>query len=219
ENPNFPPNPKSKIVLIPNLCLSAYNKVSVWATRAVGEIPSSNNLRLQNLVDSQLEITNTESCRIALSAKFCSEKSPPPCLSPRILIYWLQGRFMSLWAVFRLEAFITASFDKERTFRSFHDKYRRSGRARSLRSDRAPARARALRSDRAERVFCCCVAILFELLFDDSRFFRKAFRKEESITEKYLSKKVSTFFFFGDLDVNFVVTVFDPNTMHLHDKR
>ncbi|KAF3527695.1 hypothetical protein DY000_02042401 [Brassica cretica] len=84
--------------------------------------------------------------------------------------------------------------------------------ARSLRSDRALARARPLRSDRAKRVFCCCVAILFELLFDDSCFFRKAFRKEESITKKYLSKKVSTFFFFGDLDVNFVVTVFDPNS-------
>ncbi|KAF3506200.1 hypothetical protein F2Q69_00008268 [Brassica cretica] len=77
------------------------------------------------------------------------------------------------------------------------------------------ARDRSLRSDRAERVFCCCVATLFELLFDDSRFFRKAFRKEESFTKKYLSKKVSTFFFFGDLDVNFVVTVFDPNSLCL----
>ncbi|KAF3515634.1 hypothetical protein DY000_02060223 [Brassica cretica] len=27
-----------------------------------------------------------------------------------------------------------------------------------------------------------------------------------------MSKRFSTFFFFGDLDVNFVVTVFDPNT-------
>ncbi|KAF2539268.1 hypothetical protein F2Q68_00019868 [Brassica cretica] len=60
-------------------------------------------------------------------------------------------------------------------------------------SDRAPARARSLRSDRAEHVFGCCVATLFELLSDDSRFFRKAFRKEESISKKYLSKKVSTF--------------------------
>nr|VDD37440.1 unnamed protein product [Brassica oleracea] len=39
----------------------------------------------------------------------------------------------------------------------------------------------------------------------------KVFRKEESISKKYLSKNFSTFFFFGDLDVNFVVTVFDPN--------
>ncbi|KAF3590742.1 hypothetical protein DY000_02024202 [Brassica cretica] len=89
--------------------------------------------------------------------------------------------------------------------------YRRFGRARSLRSDRALARAWSLCSDRAEHAFGCCVATLFELLSDDSRFFRKAFRKEESISKKYLSKKVFTFFFFGDSDVNFVVTVFDPN--------
>ncbi|KAF3599362.1 hypothetical protein F2Q69_00037241 [Brassica cretica] len=67
--------------------------------------------------------------------------------------------------------------------------YRRFGRARSLRSDRAPARpwslrsdralarARSLRSDRAEHAFGCCVATLF-----------------------------------GDFDVNFVATVFDPNS-------
>ncbi|KAF3517722.1 hypothetical protein DY000_02060789 [Brassica cretica] len=65
--------------------------------------------------------------------------------------------------------------------------------ARSLRSDRAPARARSLRSDRAEHAFGCCVATLFELLSDDSRFLRKAFRKEESISKKYLSKKFSMF--------------------------
>ncbi|KAF2610806.1 hypothetical protein F2Q70_00013710 [Brassica cretica] len=65
--------------------------------------------------------------------------------------------------------------------------------ARSLRSDRALARARSLRSDRAEHAFGRCVATLFELLSDDSRFLRKAFRKEESISKKYLSKKVSTF--------------------------
>ncbi|KAF3558372.1 hypothetical protein F2Q69_00014782 [Brassica cretica] len=40
---------------------------------------------------------------------------------------------------------------------------------------------RSLRSDRAEHVFGRCVAILFELLSDDSRFLCKAFRKEESI--------------------------------------
>ncbi|KAF2620221.1 hypothetical protein F2Q68_00039976 [Brassica cretica] len=83
--------------------------------------------------------------------------------------------------------------------------------SRSLRRNRAPARARSLPSDRAEHVFGCCIATLFELLSDDSHFFCKAFRKEESISKKYLSKKVSTFFFFGDLDVNFVSTVFDPN--------
>ncbi|KAF3528074.1 hypothetical protein DY000_02040389 [Brassica cretica] len=71
--------------------------------------------------------------------------------------------------------------------------YRRSGRTRSLRSDRASARARSLRSDQAEHVFVRCVAILFELLSDDSHFLRKVFRKEESISKKYLSKKVSTF--------------------------
>ena len=43
-------------------------------------------------------------------------------------------------------------------------------------------------------------------------FSAKLFRKEESISKKYLSKKFSKFFFFGDLDVNFVVTVFDPNS-------
>ncbi|KAF3609747.1 hypothetical protein DY000_02048803 [Brassica cretica] len=83
---------------------------------------------------------------------------------------------------------------------------------RSLRSDRALARTWSLRSDRTEHVFGRCVAILFEFLSDDSRFLRKAFRKEEFISKKYLSKKVSTFFFFGDLDVNFVATVFDPNS-------
>ncbi|KAF3512876.1 hypothetical protein F2Q69_00005807 [Brassica cretica] len=90
--------------------------------------------------------------------------------------------------------------------------YRRFGRARSLRSDRALARARFLCNDRAEHAFGCCVATLFELLSDDSRFLRKTFRKTKFISKKYLSKKVFTFFFFGDLDVNFVVTVFDPNS-------
>ena len=42
--------------------------------KAVGNIPSSNNLSLQNLVESQLEITKTESCLIALSAKFAVQK-------------------------------------------------------------------------------------------------------------------------------------------------
>ncbi|KAF3518371.1 hypothetical protein DY000_02060772 [Brassica cretica] len=80
--------------------------------------------------------------------------------------------------------------------------YRRFGRARSLRSDRAderPARARArsLCSDRAEHAFGCCVATFFELLSDDSRFLRKAFRKDESISKKCLSKKVFRFLLRG----------------------
>ncbi|KAF3609648.1 hypothetical protein DY000_02046139, partial [Brassica cretica] len=49
---------------------------------------------------------------------------------------------------------------------------------RSLRSDRALVQTRSLRSDRAEHVFGHCIAILFELLSDDSRFLRKAFREE-----------------------------------------
>ncbi|KAF3541749.1 hypothetical protein F2Q69_00021464 [Brassica cretica] len=56
-----------------------------------------------------------------------------------------------------------------------------STRARSLRSDRALARTRSLRSDRAEHLFVRCVATLFELLSDDSRFLRKAFRAHELI--------------------------------------
>ncbi|KAF2578730.1 hypothetical protein F2Q68_00005639 [Brassica cretica] len=74
---------------------------------------------------------------------------------------------------------------------------RASARARSLRSDRVLARARSLRSDRAEHAFGRCVATLFELLSDDSRFLRKAFRKEESISKKYLSKKVFRFLLRG----------------------
>ncbi|KAF2597401.1 hypothetical protein F2Q68_00010881 [Brassica cretica] len=81
----------------------------------------------------------------------------------------------------------------------------------SLSSDRALARTRSLRSDRAEHVFGRCVAILFELLSDDSRFLRKAFRKEESISKSVCRRRFFVFFF-GDLDVNFVVTVFDPNS-------
>ena len=46
----------------------------------------------------------------------------------------------------------------------------------------------------------------------------KVFRKEESISKIYLPKNFSTFF--GDLDVNFFVTVFDPNNGHsLKEKR
>ncbi|KAF2550287.1 hypothetical protein F2Q68_00033708 [Brassica cretica] len=80
--------------------------------------------------------------------------------------------------------------------------YRRFGRARSVRSDRVSTRARSLRSDRAEHVFGRCVAILFEFLSDDSRFLRKVFRK--SICRRRFLR-----FYFGDLDINFVATVFE----------
>ncbi|KAF3510236.1 hypothetical protein F2Q69_00006848 [Brassica cretica] len=55
-----------------------------------GEIPSSNNLRLQNLVESQLEVTKTESCLIALSAKFVLKKLTPCASRLGLLIYSLQ---------------------------------------------------------------------------------------------------------------------------------
>ncbi|KAF2564099.1 hypothetical protein F2Q70_00017300 [Brassica cretica] len=57
--------------------------------------------------------------------------------------------------------------------------------------------ARSLRSDRAEHAFGRCIATLFELLSDVSCFLRKAFRKEESISKKYLSKKVFRFLLRG----------------------
>ncbi|KAF2585128.1 hypothetical protein F2Q70_00035414 [Brassica cretica] len=77
--------------------------------------------------------------------------------------------------------------------------YRHFGRARSLRSDQdqASVQARSLRSDRAEHAFGRCVATLFELLSDGSCFLRKDFRKEESISKKYLSKKVFHFLLRG----------------------
>ncbi|KAF3578795.1 hypothetical protein DY000_02031735 [Brassica cretica] len=84
--------------------------------RAVGEIPSSTNLRLQNLVESQLEITKTESYLIALSAKFALQKSSR-CFSPRTP-YILAPRYHR-----RVDENALTN--------------RRFGRARSLRSDRA----------------------------------------------------------------------------------
>ncbi|KAF3562636.1 hypothetical protein DY000_02015170 [Brassica cretica] len=64
---------------------------------------------------------------------------------------------------------------------------------RSLHIDRALVRTRSLRSDRAEHVFGHCVTILFKLLSDDSRFLRKAFRKEESISKKMRTDRRKTF--------------------------
>ncbi|KAF3530123.1 hypothetical protein DY000_02041507 [Brassica cretica] len=92
-------------------------------------------------------------------------------------------------------------FGRPRSLRSDRTSARarslRSDRAdeRSLLSDRASARARSLRSDRAEHAFARCVATLFELLSDDSRFLRKAFRKEESISKEYSSKKRNNYSF------------------------
>ncbi|KAF3488822.1 hypothetical protein F2Q69_00054445 [Brassica cretica] len=134
--------------------------VEALATRAVDEIPSSNNLRLQNLVESQLDIRNTESCLIALSAKFAL-KSPPPCLSPRTP-YILAPRNGGEREMVSLRY----SGDSIEGWTRMHElmSYRRFGRARSLRSDRASAwslrsdralaRARSLRSNRALTYFC-----------------------------------------------------------------
>ncbi|KAF2608451.1 hypothetical protein F2Q68_00044137 [Brassica cretica] len=58
--------------------------------RAVGEIPSSNNLRLQNRVESQLEMTKTESRLNALSAKFALNKFSLCASRLGLLIYSLQ---------------------------------------------------------------------------------------------------------------------------------
>ncbi|KAF3584223.1 hypothetical protein F2Q69_00027707 [Brassica cretica] len=54
------------------------------------------------------------------------------------------------------------------------------------------------------------VATLFELLSNDSRFLRKAFRKEESISKSICRRRFLRFLLrkFG---LNFVATVFDPN--------
>ena len=61
---------RAKRSLIPNLRISVYNKVGASATRAFGEFPNFNNLRLSNLVESQLEITKAKSCLIALKSFF-----------------------------------------------------------------------------------------------------------------------------------------------------
>ncbi|KAF3565755.1 hypothetical protein DY000_02015854 [Brassica cretica] len=50
-----------------------------------------------------------------------------------------------------------------------------------LMSYRRFGRARSLRSDRAEHAFGHCVATLFELLSDDSRFLRKAFLEQFTV--------------------------------------
>ncbi|KAF2560281.1 hypothetical protein F2Q70_00017353 [Brassica cretica] len=86
--------------------------------------------------------------------------------------------------------------------------YRRFGRGRSLRSDRAEWMFGLYVETELWLELGCYVATERSTCLVSSA---KVFRKEESIPKKYLSKKFSTFFFFGDLDVNFFVTVFDPN--------
>ncbi|KAF3530941.1 hypothetical protein DY000_02038859 [Brassica cretica] len=71
--------------------------------------------------------------------------------------------------------------------------------------------ARSLRSDRAEHAFGRCVATLFELLSDDSRFLPKLFVKK-NLFRKSVCRRRFFVFFFGDLDANFVATIFDPNS-------
>nr|ABD65073.1 hypothetical protein 27.t00059 [Brassica oleracea] len=166
-----------------------YNKVEASAMRAVGEIPSSNNLRLQNLVESQLEITKKESCLMALSAEFALRKVTLHASRLKLLIYWLKGPFgpssdskhllRILLIKNELSAVFTAKVD-DNAWTNVVSMFRKSSRPSSS---------------------SCPMT-------------RKAFRKEESVSKKYLSKKVSTFFFFGDFDVNFVATVFDPNSIY-----
>ncbi|KAF3500904.1 hypothetical protein F2Q69_00043355 [Brassica cretica] len=79
--------------------MSVYNKVGPLATRAVGEFRSPNDLRLQNLVESQLEITKTESCLNALSAKFALKKFSHCASRLGLLIYSLQDENEWIWVV------------------------------------------------------------------------------------------------------------------------
>ncbi|KAF3493226.1 hypothetical protein DY000_02053089 [Brassica cretica] len=85
---------KERKVSYSEFAYERYNKVEASAMRPVGEIPSSNNLRLQNLVESQLEITKTKSCLNALSAKFALKNSLSGLL-PRIP-YILPPRYMHM---------------------------------------------------------------------------------------------------------------------------
>ncbi|KAF2619087.1 hypothetical protein F2Q68_00039756 [Brassica cretica] len=114
--------------------MSIYNKVGASTTRAVGEFPSSNNLRLQNLVESQLEITKTKSCLIALRAKFAVSRIPL-CLSPRTPYILAPSHGLREIALkSRREYMDSCRIDVLGKF----GRYRPSRvRARSLRSDRA----------------------------------------------------------------------------------
>ncbi|KAF2616826.1 hypothetical protein F2Q68_00040309 [Brassica cretica] len=110
--------------------------------------------------------------------------------------------------------------------------YRRFGKARSLRSDRALARARSLRSDRAGRMLGSDRAWLelgryvaterngrsVATFRPDSvhvrirtKLYLGNIRCDVLVTE-HDSLRKDILVFCGDLDVNFVVTVFDPNS-------
>ncbi|KAF3608640.1 hypothetical protein DY000_02046140 [Brassica cretica] len=87
-----------------------------------------------------------------------------------------------------------------------------SARARLLRSDRALARARSLRSDRAEHAFGLCVAT--ELRLELGRYVATE-RNKRSVGridfEKIFVEEGFSFSSSDVLNVNFVVTVFDPD--------
>ncbi|KAG5378333.1 hypothetical protein IGI04_026175 [Brassica rapa subsp. trilocularis] len=72
---------RAKRNLIPNLRISVYNKVLAWVRELSARFLVLKTLRRLNLIESHLEISKTESCLIALSAKFAVKKSSL-CLSP-----------------------------------------------------------------------------------------------------------------------------------------
>ncbi|KAF3504495.1 hypothetical protein F2Q69_00042630 [Brassica cretica] len=121
-------------------------------------------------------------------------------------------------------------FGRARSLRSD----RTSVRARSLRSDRAPARAWSLRSDRAEWTFgryvatepwlelgrfvatersTCSVAAQRSISSSCSmtRVSSAKLFVKKNLFRKSICRRRFLRFLFGDLDVNFVATVFDPN--------
>ncbi|KAF2562829.1 hypothetical protein F2Q70_00016669 [Brassica cretica] len=70
-----------------------------------GEFPSSNSLKFQNVVDSQLEMTKTKSCLIALSTKFAL--SPISlCLSPRTPYILALRPFGKVWSLCSTRAWL-----------------------------------------------------------------------------------------------------------------
>ncbi|KAF2588465.1 hypothetical protein F2Q70_00038373 [Brassica cretica] len=84
--------------------------------------------------------------------------------------------------------------------------YRRSGRARSLRSDRAWFElGRYL-------VWVCFRWLMFDVNRIKTKLYLGNIRCDFFLTEHDLLRK-DMLVFCGDLDVNFVVTVFDPNNM------
>ncbi|KAF3510681.1 hypothetical protein F2Q69_00005943 [Brassica cretica] len=151
--------------------MNVYNKVGALATRAVGEFPNYNNLRLQNLVESQLEITKTESCLIALSAKFAQKKFSLCASRLGLLIYSLQDEYAWIWGVpvdrcpRQFGSYIATWFALDRSLRNDPAKglvgrYVATGSfaGRSLRSDRPsglrPTHSRDGRYVATDRVAC-----------------------------------------------------------------